>query len=87
MLNHLGNKLHKVRDNCNTCKNEYNNDDFLMLIELLKNKKKLYMEQNPYYIERYSFTREMLFDCPDYGNDDNISNKENVDDFIIQFLN
>ena len=58
-----------------------------MLIELLKNKKKLYMEQNPYYIEIYSFTREILFDCTDYGNDDNISNKENVDDFIIQFLN
>ena len=88
MLNQLGNNLHKNRDLGNQYKASYHqsNDDFIILLELIKQKKKLLKEVNPYYFDKFSFKKEMLYETEKNNSDDDNHNTEFVEDYISEFL-
>ena len=63
------------------------NDDFLTLNELLKKKKQLYKEIEPYYLDRIGFRKHFLFETEkEELNDETDSIIISSDDFVREYL-
>ncbi len=88
MLKELGDKLVIMRTYLKNDEYYSNyNDDFLTLNELLKKKKQLYKETEPYYLERIGFRKHFLFETEkDELNDETGSNVPSSDDFVRDYL-
>ena len=78
--------MHRYKEDSNNIKGNEENDNFNMLLELMRRKKKHLKEINPYFVDKYNFKNEMLFYI-DYEDVYEDPSNVNVDDFINEYLN
>jgi Icc-related predicted phosphoesterase len=69
------------------CLSSQGNDDFIMLLEMMRQKKKHVIEENPYYLDRCCFIKEMLFGYDVHmDQEEKVNPSEMSDEFVSTYV-